>query len=124
MPEAVIPFAPTRKASSATNNDSLDQAGQSVMGMLQHAAAVAKENCQHAVDVAHKLSLQLRAAEDRIKDLESDIGYYQERAARAEQWLLRISRDIEQRFLDANGNRQHQAPMRLNATERGLDAAE
>ena len=125
MSETIVPFAPARKASIDTDHDPLDQAGHNVMGMLQQAATVAKENCRHALDVAHKLSMQLRAAEDRVRNLEAEVTYYQERAARAEQWLLRISRDIEQRFLDANAPRQHQAPRRQNsAYEHNLDAAE
>ena len=78
--------------------------------MLEQAAAVAAQNCQHAVDVAQKISLKLRAAEDRIKDLEAEIGHYQERAARAEQWLQRISQEIEQRFLDEKADRSRPAP--------------
>ena len=95
------------------------------MGMLQQAATVAKENCRHALDVAHKLSMQLRAAEDRIRSLEAEVSYYQERAARAEQWLLRIAHDIEQRFLESKVTPQHQAPRRQNSSyEHRLDAAE
>jgi hypothetical protein len=125
MPEMVVPFAPARRASIATDHDPLDQAGHNVMGMLEQAAAIAKENCRHALDAAHKLSMQLRAAEDRTRSLEADVSYYQERAARAEQWLLRISRDIEQRFLDPNATREHQAPRRQNFSyEHDLDAAE
>jgi hypothetical protein len=106
-PEAAIPFAPAKAVNS---DDSLDQAGHSVLDMLQQAAAVAAQNCQHAVDVAQKISFKLRAAEDRIKDLEAETAHYQERAARAEQWLLRISREIEQRFLDEKADRPHPAP--------------
>jgi hypothetical protein len=52
-----------------------------------------------ALGVAHKLSLELRTAEDRIKDLEADVQFYQVRADRAEKWLHQISVEIEQRFL-------------------------
>jgi hypothetical protein len=125
MSETVVPFAPARKASIATDHDPIDQAGQNVMGMLQQAATVAKENCRHALDVAHKLSMQLRTAEDRVRTLEAEVGCYQERAARAEQWLLRISRDIERRFLDPNSARQHRAPRRRGSSyPHSLDAAE
>jgi hypothetical protein len=81
--------------------------------MLQRAALAASENCQHAMDLAHKLSLQLRAAEGRLKALEADVGYYQDRADRAEQWLLRISQEIEQRFLNPNAGR----PRKVEAAE-------
>ena len=123
--EPVISFAPAPKAKAVSNADPLDQAGHSVIGMLEQAAAIAAENCQHAVDVAHKISLKLRAAEDRIKDLEAEIVHYRERAARAEQWILRISREIEQRFLDAKADRSRPAPRRPGALfGRDLEAAE
>jgi hypothetical protein len=125
--EPAIPFAPAPKAKAVNVNsdDPLDQAGHSVIGMLEQAAAVAAENCQHAVDVAHKISLKLRAAEDRIKDLEAEIMHYRERAARAERWLLRISQEIEQRFLDAKADRSRPAPRRPSAYfGRDLEAAE
>jgi len=123
--EPVIPFAPAPKAKAVNNADPHDQAGHSVIGMLEQAAAVAAENCQHAVDVAHKISLKLRAAEDRIKDLEAEMVHYRERAARAERWLLRISQEIEQRFLDAKADRSRPAPRRPSALfGRDLEAAE
>lgn len=123
--DSVIPFAPAPKAKALNNDDSLDDAGHAVMGMLEQAATAAAENCQHAVDVAHRLSLKLRAAEDRIKDLEAESVRYRERIARAEQWLLRISHDIEQRFLERKADRSRAAPRRQSPPYgRDLDAAE
>ena len=52
-----------------------------IVAMLQEAVDVAKQNCERAMDIAHKLSLKLREAEDRIAQLEGDIRHYQERAA-------------------------------------------
>jgi hypothetical protein len=125
MSETIIPFAPSSQREKVHDDDPLDQTGQNVLGMLQQAAVAAKQNCQHAVDVAHKLSLQLRTAEDRIKNLEAEVSHYQERAARAEQWLLRISRDIEQRFLEPDVTRHRQTPGRSNSPfGRRLEAAE
>ena len=49
--------------------------------------------------MAQKLSHQLRAAEDRIAELEAEVGMYQEKADRAEQWLHRVYTEIEDRFL-------------------------
>jgi hypothetical protein len=125
MPETVIPFAPSQKETVSNDGDPLDQAGQTVMSMLQRAAVAASENCQHALDVAHKLSLELRAAESRIKALEVDVSYYQDRAGRAEQWLLRISREIQQRLLAPDAGRPRQASPRQNLPySRNVDAAE
>ena len=72
--------------------------------MLQEAVDVAKENCDRALELAHKLSLQLRGAEDRIAQLEGDCRHYQERAARAEKWMHRIHSEIEDRFFRNGGN--------------------
>ena len=96
--ETVISFAPTGKRTSSGATNSLDAAGQNILSLLHQAAGMAEENSRHAVDVAQKLSLQLQSAEDRIKDLEADVRYFQERAERAEQWLSQISSEIEQRF--------------------------
>lgn len=123
--DTVIPYAPAPRARAAKNEDAIEQAGQSVIGMLEQAAATAAENCQHAIDVAHKLSMKLRAAEDRIKDLEAEVVHYQERATRAEQWFLRISREIEQRFLAPKADRSRPAPGRGGPSYgRDLEAAE
>jgi hypothetical protein len=96
-PEKVIPFAPTLKE-SRQDSDPVDRSGQAIVVMLQEAVDVAKQNCERAMDIAHKLSLQLRAAEDRIAQLEGDVRYYQERAGRSEKWLLRIQQEIEEKF--------------------------
>jgi hypothetical protein len=58
---------------------------------------MAKEDCARAMDLAHKL-FQLRAAEERVMELEADAGH-SDRAARAEAWLPRIHNEVEQTFL-------------------------
>jgi hypothetical protein len=74
----------------------------------EHAAQLAEANSQQALDVAQKLSHQLRAAEARIAELESEGQSYQDRAERAEQWLHRVYSEIEDRFLK-QGNRREAA---------------
>jgi hypothetical protein len=94
----VVPFA--RAAQSAQgDNDQLDKAGQTILQLLNRAAGVAEENSRHAIDMAQKLSHQLRAAEDRITEMESDVAAHQERADRAEQWLHKVYTEIEDRLL-------------------------
>jgi len=111
-PDTVVPFAPLARNSVPDGGDPLDSAGQTILGMLHRAAGMVEEHSQHALGVAHKLSLQLRAAEDRIKDLEADVRHYQDRADRAEKWLYQISVEIEQRFFYLVDNRPAQAPPR------------
>jgi hypothetical protein len=108
--ETVVPFAPFAR-NAAPSDDPLDSAGHSVLALLQRAASMAEENSQHALSVAHKLSLQLRSAEDRIKDLEADVRHYRDRADRAEKWLYQIALEIEQRFFLPVDSRPTQAPI-------------
>ncbi len=94
--EAVIPFGHTSKNGGSNEVAQLDNAGQAIMRLLHKAAGVAEANSQQALDMAQKLSHQLRAAEDRIAELAQT---YQERADRAEQWLHKIYTDVEERFI-------------------------
>lgn len=111
--ETVVPFAPAAKVRSSNDSDSVDNAGQVIIRMIEQPAHVSRENCQHAIDVAHKLSLQLRAAEDQIQELSMDVRHYQARATRAEQWLLRISKKIEQKFLESDTAQPRQSVRKL-----------
>ena len=101
--KSVIPFAPAAKNAASGGADQLDKAGQTILGLLHKAAGVAEANSQHAIEMAQKLSHQLRAAEDRIAELEAEVGMYQEKADRAEQWLHRVYTEIEDRFLREAG---------------------
>jgi len=89
-PEAINSFP--------SEEDPLDRTGQAILGLLQRAAGIAEKNSQHALGVAHKLSLELRASEDHIKKLEAELQYYKDRCNRAEEWLRQISAQIEMRF--------------------------
>jgi len=104
--ESVIPFAPAAKNAAPDSGDQLDKAGQTILQMLHRAAGVAEENSRHALETAQKLSHQLRAAEDRIAELEAEVTAYQERAERAEQWLHRVYTEIEDRFLQQSDSRR------------------
>jgi hypothetical protein len=50
------------------------------------------------VESNHKLSAQLRAAEDRIRELEAKAHHYEDRADRVERWLHHVSIEIEEKF--------------------------
>ena len=102
--ESVVPFAPKNAASS--DADQLDRAGQTILQLLHKAAGVAEENSRYALDMAQKLSHQLRAAEDRVAELDAEVQLYQEKSDRAEQWLHKVYTEIEDRFLQqAEGRR-------------------
>ena len=95
--ESVVRFAP-RTAASA-DSDQLDKAGQTILSLLHKAAGVAEENSRHALDMAQKLSHQLRAAEDRMAELEAEVQLYRDKANRAEQWLHKVYTEIDERFI-------------------------
>src|SRR3954471_14908785 len=80
------------------SQDALDRTGHEVLSRLKQAAAIAEQNTQHAITLAHQASMQLRVAEDKLARLELEISSYKERAERAEGWLQRISQEIEQTF--------------------------
>ena|SRR5215471_1243172 len=73
----------------------IDQAGHAVIGLLKEAADITEENIERAMTVAHRLSLELRTAEDRIRELEGEVDRLESRATRAEQWLGAIKKEIE-----------------------------
>ena len=98
VPESVIAFAPKQKRTAEREVDPLDAAARVILDQLNRAANSAETNSQHALDLAHKLSIRLRVADTRIEELEGEVRYHKERADRAERWLYQISKEIEQKF--------------------------
>ena len=107
--ETIIPFAP---AATSGNADQLDRAGQTILQLLNKAAGVAEENSRNAIEIAQGLSHKLREAEGRIAELEAQAAAYQEQAERAEQWLHRVYKEIEDRFLRQDQNARRGVPQR------------
>ena len=102
----LIRFAPTPKNLPA-QVDQLDKAGETILQLVHEAAGVAEQNSSRALSMAQKFSDQLRAAEDRIAELETESVTYRERADRAEQWLHKVYTEIEDRFFRDRGARRH-----------------
>ena len=106
-PETVVKFAApdlppqsfTSKEQRGGDLDPTDQSGRAVIALLQQAAALSHENCDRAMSMAHKLSVQLRTAEDQIAQLRAELEHFQGRATRAEEWLQVIRKEIEERLL-------------------------
>jgi predicted nucleic acid-binding Zn-ribbon protein len=78
----------------------LDQAGQTILQLLNKAADVAEQNSRYAMDTAQQLSYQLHAAEDRIAQLEAEVEARRQKADRAEQWLHTVYTEIEKRLMN------------------------
>ena len=91
----IVPFAPTPKGQPEV---AADESGRTIVALLQKAADMAKEDCARAMDLAHKLSFQLRASEERLREVEAEAAHFRDRAARAEAWLIRIHTEVEQTF--------------------------
>jgi ABC-type transporter Mla subunit MlaD len=101
----------SRGQDGSASNDAgqLDSAGQAILKLLHKAAGTAEANSRHALETAQKLSSQLEAAKDRIAQLESAVGRYQEKAERAEEWLHKISAEIENRLIREPEERRREA---------------
>ena len=77
----------------------VEEAGKAIIAKLQKAADLSNENCDRAMKLAHKLSMQLRAAEDQINQLETEVELFRHRAVRAEYWLQTIQKEIEEKLI-------------------------
>jgi hypothetical protein len=106
-----IPFAKSRQSNGT---DQLDAAGQNIVQLLHKAAGAAEANSRKAVDLAQKLSHQLRAAEQRISELEAEAEAYRQKSERAEQWLHHVYSEIEDRFLRQSGQSSGQVGRSLS----------
>src|SRR5215475_4696519 len=101
----IVQFASKQKRGEL---EPIDQAGQALIGLLKEAADISRDNVQRAMSMAHRLSLELRSAEDRIRELEADVERLESRATRAEQWLGTIKKEIEDTLI---------APMEANRSK-------
>ena len=105
-PEQVLKFVP--KEWPNNYGAQVEEVGQAIVTKIQRAADLSNENCDRALALAHKLSMQLRTAEDRISQLEAEVELFRDRAVRAERWLQTIQNEIEEKLI---------APRSANATE-------
>jgi hypothetical protein len=108
-PSTIVPFAPMQKG-PPDGHIVADDSGRTIVALLQKAAEMAKDDCARAMDLAHKLSFQLRSAEERARELEAEAAHFRDRAARAEAWLLRIHNEVEHTFFQKNDRDTRQAP--------------
>jgi hypothetical protein len=80
-------------------------AGHALVALVHHAADVSDESCNRAKAVVEKLYLQLRAAEDRLRQLEAEVEFHRDRAVRGENWLQRIQQEVEKNLIGSRGSR-------------------
>jgi hypothetical protein len=106
---SVVSLEPKAKVRPEAN-DPLERAGRLILDMVGKAASAAEVNNQKAIQIAEKLSAQLRAAENRMRELENTARYHEDRADRAERWLYQISVDVEQKFFGRDDSHPSQPP--------------
>jgi len=104
MRRSVIPYA-SKVQYTSSEADQLDRVGSAILGLINQAADTTETDLQTAREAAEKLADRLRAAQNRINQLEANVRYYQDRTDRAEKWLHQISSEIEQRFFGADNSR-------------------
>jgi hypothetical protein len=116
--DTVVPFGTAGAAPVQDGADLLDSAGKTIVGMLGRAAEMAAEKSKQALDAARELSIQLQAAEARIRDLEADVRHHEARADRTEKWLYQISVEIEEKFFgSATSQRAAATPRQISAED-------
>ena len=101
-----------RDGAASSDSGQLDSAGQAILKLLHKAAGVAEANSRHALETAQKLVRQLREAENRIAELEADLLLYRKKAERAEEWLSKISMEIEDRLINEPEEKRRQMSRR------------
>jgi hypothetical protein len=82
---SLLAFAPKKGRPDATEGPAAttvtaDDAGHGIIALLQKAADMAKSDCDRAMSLAHKLSLQARAVEERAHDSQARAKEAEERA--------------------------------------------
>jgi hypothetical protein len=77
---------------------------ENILTLLRNAASLAEGNSRYAVEIAQRMSDQLGAAKNRVSELEvrvaeleAEVEFYREKSRRAEEWLNKISSEIQQR---------------------------
>ena len=96
-PEQILKFAPKERAPN--KGAQVDDAGEAIVAQIRTAADLVKDDCDRAMGLAHKLSMELRAAEDRTHQMVAEVEHWRDRATRAEQWLRTIQQEIEEKLL-------------------------
>jgi hypothetical protein len=68
------------------------------------------QDSQRGFETSDDLSGQLRAAEERIRELEANVRLLEDRADRAERWVYKIWVEIEQKFFGGDAVRFLELP--------------
>src|SRR5215471_6241290 len=95
-----------------------DPADPAYLAKLQQSAKLANENCDRAMALAHKLSVQLRDAQDRVVTLENDAdGEMAQLRADTEAAVAKLQGDADAKV----GRIRAEADERVAAAERAAN---
>ena len=85
--------------------------GENVLTLLRRAIELAGGNSRYAVEIAQKMSDQLWSSQKkvaelqaRVTELEAEVELYRGKSERAEEWLGKISNEIQERVLAGSNN--------------------
>src|SRR5258708_13826574 len=95
--EQVLKFASKEKAPNGVAE--LDDAGQAIVAQIRTAADLAKEDCDRAMSLAHKLSMELRAAEDRTQQMAREVEHWPDQPPRPHQRLPTNTKEMQNKLL-------------------------
>ena len=94
------------ETATGENESQAATAGENVLTLLRRASDLAGANSRYAVEMAQRMSNQLWAAqkrvaelEHRVTELEAEVRLYRDKSERAEEWLGKISSEIQDRVL-------------------------
>ena len=87
----------------------LDSAGHVILKLLVKAAGAAEADSRRALETAQQLSTQLHAARNRIGELEAEVQLHREKSERTEDWLRKISTEIEDRLINQPQEQRRQS---------------
>jgi hypothetical protein len=91
------------------SKEQFETAGHVILKLLHKAADAAEANSRRSLETAQELSTQLQAAHNRIAELEAEVQFYREKSERAEEWLRKISTEIEDRLINEPEERRRQS---------------
>jgi hypothetical protein len=106
IPRQVLEYAPKKRL--RMDSEFSDESAHAIIAMLQNAADQSND-CERAMSIADELTRQLRAAEDRINQLETEMQAFRDRAVRAETWLQLIQQEIEEHFITPPAAADHKS---------------
>jgi hypothetical protein len=98
-PDNILALGSGLRGDGRQDDTTAQRSGQAIITLLQQAADVSKRNEERAKAQAVHLAEELRASEERLKALEARARHFEARAAEAENWLMRIHDEVQDRLL-------------------------